>query len=42
MIPVPDHRVSSAGISIEFYYTDDEITIRDEEGKRFLVWVERR
>jgi RNA-directed DNA polymerase len=34
IIPVPDHRASLESISIEFYYTDEEIRTRDEAGKR--------
>lgn len=34
MIPVPDHREELTTVSIEFYYTDDEIRTRDASGKR--------
>lgn len=34
MIPVPDHRKEFATVSIEFYYTDDEIRTQDADGKR--------
>jgi len=34
MIPIPPHRSGFEHISIEFYYTDEEIRTRDGSGKR--------
>ena len=37
IIPVPDHRVAAPNISIEFYYTDDEIKRPDKHGRRLFL-----
>lgn len=36
-IPVPKHRENTPDISIEHYYTDDEIKIQDEHGRRIYL-----
>jgi hypothetical protein len=37
IIPVPDHRVTTPNISIEFYYTDAEIKRLDKQGRRLFL-----
>jgi predicted ATPase len=37
VIPVPEHRKTTPEISIEHYYTDDEIKLEDSEGKRLYL-----
>lgn len=39
-IPVPKHRIDSPGISLEFYYSDEEIRRVDENGKRLFINTE--
>lgn len=36
-IPIPDHRSSTPGISIEFYYKDEEIKRCDPSGRRLFL-----
>lgn len=35
-LPVPKHRIGEKGVSIELYYTDDEIMKKDTNGKRLF------
>jgi hypothetical protein len=37
IIPVPDHRVATPNISIEFYYTNSEIKRLDKQGRRLFL-----
>lgn len=39
-IPIPDHRTDTPNISIEFYYTDDEIRQPDSKGRRLYISTE--
>jgi Cdc6-like AAA superfamily ATPase len=36
-IPVPAHRTGQPGISVELYYTDDELKTRDMAGRRLFL-----
>lgn len=36
-IPIPEHRKGHEEISIEFYYTDEELRISDESGRRLFL-----
>ena len=37
LIPVPNHRIKTPNISIEFYYSDAEITCKDTNGQRLYL-----
>jgi predicted ATPase len=39
-IPIPTHRSGTPEISIEFYYSDDEIKKTDNEGRRLYISTE--
>lgn len=39
-LPIPPHRVSTPNVSIELYYTDDEIKRFDSNGRRLFLNVE--
>lgn len=39
-IPLPDHRTSTPNISIEFYYSDEEIKRYDQAGRRLFLSCE--
>lgn len=36
-IPVPSHRVNNPEVSIELFYSDDEITRKDSKGRRLFL-----
>ena len=36
-LPLPDKRSDLKGISIEFYYTDNEIQRSDKDGRRLYL-----
>ena len=36
-IPIPEHRKAHQSISIEFYYTNEELTRKDSEGRRLFL-----
>lgn len=40
MIPIPSHRKDTPDISIEFYYTDEEIMREDQNGRRLFLSTE--
>lgn len=40
VIPIPDHRSENDPISIEMYYTDDEIVREDDNGRRLFLSTE--
>lgn len=40
VLPVPDHRSDSPDISIEFYYSDEEIKRKDQSGRRLFLSTE--
>lgn len=42
IIPVPNHRKDYKNISIEFYYSDDEIKTKDSNGRRLFLSCEFR
>ena len=39
-IPIPEHRVDYEHVSIEFYFTDEEIKTTDSEGRRLFLTSE--
>jgi hypothetical protein len=39
-IPIPAHRKDQSAVSIEFYYTDDELRTPDAEGRRLYLSTE--
>lgn len=39
-IPIPDHRIETPDICIEFYYTDEEIMTTDSKGRRLYISTE--
>jgi hypothetical protein len=40
VLPVPDHRLATPNISIEFYYQDQEIMQMDNAGRRLFIGTE--